>query len=130
GAGAGARPLEIEDMDLEAIRTYCLSFPHATEDLKWGHDLCFCVGGKMFAVLSLDPASPHRLSFKCRPEEFAELIERDGVVPAPYVARYHWVALERFDALSKSEIKRLIRDSYEMVFAKLPKKAKTQLTRK
>jgi len=112
------------------IWTYCLSFPHATEDLKWDHDLCFCVGGKMFAVVGLDLASPSRLSFKCTPEEFAELTECDGVVPAPYVARYHWVALERFDALSQPEIKRLIKDSYEMVFAKLPKKTKAQLTRK
>ncbi len=114
-------------MEIEAIRTYCLSFPYVTEDLKWGNDLVFSIGGKMFAVLVLEVASPHRLSFKCRPEGFAELIERENIVPAPYVARYHWVALQRYDALSRQELKALIKDSYEMVLAKLPKKVRQSL---
>jgi predicted DNA-binding protein (MmcQ/YjbR family) len=63
------------------------------------------------------------LSFKCTPEEFAELTERPGVIPAPYSARYHWVALESEDALPAADIKRLIGDSYQMVKEKLPKKA-------
>jgi predicted DNA-binding protein (MmcQ/YjbR family) len=67
------------------------------------------------------------MSFKCTPEKFAELVERDGIVPAPYVARYHWVALERFSVLSEKELKALLRTAYDLVFEKLPKKAKTQL---
>ena len=69
-----------------------------------GNLLVFKIGGKMFAVIGLDPVSDHCLSFKCTPEKFAELIERDGIVPAPYVARYHWVALQRFNALSEKEL--------------------------
>ncbi len=69
------------------------------------------------------------MSFKCTPEEFAELTERPGVVPAPYSARMHWVALEREDALSRAEIKRLVKLSYDLVFARLPKKAQTELSR-
>lgn len=114
-------------MDIEAIRTYCLSFPHVTEDLKWGNDLVFCIGGKMFAVVVLDAASPHKLSFKCTPEGFAELTEYADIIPAPYAARYHWVALLRWDALSAQELKARIKDSYEMVFAKLPKKVRQSL---
>ena len=114
-------------MDIESVRAYCLSFPHATETVQWGNDLVFKIGGKMFAVISLEDASDHCMSFKCTPEEFAELVERNGIVPAPYVARYHWVALERFSVLAEKELKRLIRNAYDLVWQKLPKKARAQL---
>src|SRR6266498_2686902 len=107
-------------MDIEQVRAYCLSFPHVTEKVQWGYDLVFKIGGKMFAVTVLE-AAPHCLSFKCTPEQFAELIERDGIAPAPYVARYHWVALQRFDALNDKELKALLRNAYDLVLAKLPK---------
>ena len=99
-----------------------------TEEVLWGNDLVFKIGGKMFAVIGLDSASDHCMSFKCTPEKFAELIERNGIMPAPYVARYHWVALESFDALREKELKALLRNSYDLVFEKLPKKKKTQLS--
>ena len=114
-------------MDQEQVREFCLGLPHVTEEVQWGNDLVFKIGGKMFAVSALDPASPHRLSFKCTPEEFAELTERADIVPAPYVARYHWVALLRLNAVKAAELKRLLRDSYEMVKAKLPKKDRLAL---
>jgi predicted DNA-binding protein (MmcQ/YjbR family) len=114
-------------MDIEQVHTFCLSFPHSTEKILWGNDLVFKIGGKMFAVIGLDPASDHCLSFKCTPEKFAELIEQEGIVPAPYVARYHWVALERFTALSEKELKTLIHKSYDLVLEKLPKKLRAQL---
>ena len=117
-------------MDTESIREYCLSFPHTTEDIQWENDLLFRIGGKIFAVLGLEPSESSVLSFKCTPENFAELIERDGIIPAPYVARYHWVALQRIDALGAAELKRLIKESYGMVAAKLPKKVRAQLDRK
>lgn len=109
-------------MNYDQVREYCLSLPHVTEGIQWEKDLLFRIGNKMFTVLSLDADSPHRMSFKCTPEEFAELTERQGIDPAPYAARYHWVALTSFDALPRAELKRLIKDSYEMVKAKLPKK--------
>jgi predicted DNA-binding protein (MmcQ/YjbR family) len=76
-------------MSVESIRRFCLSFPHATENLQWGDDLCFKAGGKIFALLSLSSVPP-RLMFKCTPEEFAELVEQEDIVPAPYVGRYKW----------------------------------------
>jgi predicted DNA-binding protein (MmcQ/YjbR family) len=114
-------------MDMETAREFCLSLPHTTEGVQWDHDLLFRIGGKIFAVMALDAATPHRLSFKCTPETFDELIERDGILPAPYMARNKWVTLERFDALPDQEIKALVRNSYEMVLARLPKKVQAQL---
>lgn len=114
-------------MDIESAREYCLSFPHATEKVQWGADLVFKIAGKMFAVTVLEGASKYCLSFKCTEEKFAELTERDGIDPAPYSARYHWVALESFDVLSERELKGLLRNSYDLVFEKLPKKIKSTL---
>lgn len=114
-------------MDIESVREYCLSFPHATENLQWGADLVFKIAGKMFAVISLEAESDHCMSFKCTPEKFAELTERSRIVPAPYVARYHWVALETFAALNDRELRSRLRNSYDLVFAGLPKKKQQQL---
>lgn len=108
-------------MDIESIRAYCLSFPETTEKLQWGDALCFKVRNKMFTVAALDVDSNPRLCFKCTPESFAELIEREGIAPAPYVGRYQWVGLETLDTLPGRELQSLIADSYAIVAAKLPK---------
>jgi predicted DNA-binding protein (MmcQ/YjbR family) len=108
------------------VRRHCMSLPHATETVQWGEHLVFKIGGKVFAVLALEPAKVW-LSLKCQPEEFAELVERIGVIQAPYFARNQWVALETEDALSAAEIKRLVRASYKLVLEKLPKKARAAL---
>src|ERR1700682_2565931 len=108
-------------MNIDWVRRYCMSMPHATESVQWGNDLVFKIAGKMFAVVVLEPAKVW-LSFKCTPEEFAELVERPGIIPAPYSARYHWVALETEDALPGADIRRLIRQSYDLVVEKLPRK--------
>ncbi|MGA8866585.1 MAG: MmcQ/YjbR family DNA-binding protein [Candidatus Sulfotelmatobacter sp.] len=102
---------------MDSIREHCLAFPRTTEKLQWGDDLCFKIGGKIFVVLGLD--NP-RLCFKCTPETFAELIEREDIRPAPYVGRYKWVMLDRLDAVAEEELQDLIRQSYEMVAAKAP----------
>ncbi len=110
-------------MNVDWLREVCLSFPGVTEQIQWGYDLLFKVGGKMFAVTPLEPA-PVCLSFKASPENFAELTERPNIIPAPYLARAQWVALQTRDALPAGELARLLRDSYDMVFAKLPKKTR------
>ncbi len=108
-------------MNVERVRTICLGFPGATEQIQWGDDLVFKAGGKMFAVATLQGAG-NVVAFKCSPEEFAILVEREGVVPAPYLARAHWVALTGFDILSPTELTRRLRQSYDLVVAGLPKK--------
>jgi predicted DNA-binding protein (MmcQ/YjbR family) len=113
-------------MNLEEIRKFCLSFPGATEDVKWGSDLTFCVGKKMFAVTGLETAAQN-ISFKCTPEKFAELVELDGIMPAHYTARYHWVTVENHAPLKPAELKALIRKSYELVLEKLPKRLRNEI---
>jgi predicted DNA-binding protein (MmcQ/YjbR family) len=108
-------------MDVDWLRKICLALPHATEQIQWGNDLLFKVHGKMFAITPLEPAAVC-LSFKCSEEAFAELTERPHIVPAPYLARAKWVALERHDAMAPDELAELLRASYALVVARLPKK--------
>jgi predicted DNA-binding protein (MmcQ/YjbR family) len=116
-------------MNIDKIRRYCMAFDEATENLQWGDDLCFKIRGKIFATLALT-AVPPKLCFKCTPEKFAELIEHEGIGPAPYVGRYKWVLLDRLDALGRDELEDLIRQSYEMVAAKAPKRGTRGATKK
>jgi predicted DNA-binding protein (MmcQ/YjbR family) len=115
-------------MNVDWLRELCLSFPGATEQIQWGCDLLFKVGGKMFAITPLEPA-PVCLSFKASPEKFAELTERPNIIPAPYLARAQWVALETSDAVPQDELAGLLRESYEMIVARLPKKIRESLSR-
>jgi predicted DNA-binding protein (MmcQ/YjbR family) len=107
-------------MTLDAVRSICRALPQVTEDIKWGHDLCFCVVGRMFAVVNLE--APHSIAFKCTPETFGDLIERPGIIPAPYMARNMWVQEQELgNVLTRGELEPLVRTSYELVVAKLPK---------
>ena len=115
-------------MSLDGVRSLCRSLPGVTEDVKWGNDLVFSVGGKMFTVVCLDP--PHQISFKCSAEDFAELVEREGMIPAPYLARAMWVQESELGAtLERRERERLIRSAYEIVKAKLPKRHPLRMTK-
>jgi len=113
-------------MNIDQLRKFCLALPSTTEDIKWGSDLCFCVGEKMFCVTGADSVQSG-LSLKCTPEKFEELIEREGIDPAAYVGRYKWVRIEDLDAVTPAELKDLIRESYKLVFDKLPAKAKKSI---
>jgi predicted DNA-binding protein (MmcQ/YjbR family) len=107
-------------MTVDALRTICRTLPNVTEDIKWGHDLCFCVAGKMFTVVNLE--RPHSVAFKCTPETFGELTERPGIIPAPYMARNMWVQEQELgNVLDRRELESLVRMSYELVVSKLPK---------
>jgi predicted DNA-binding protein (MmcQ/YjbR family) len=114
-------------MDIESVRKFCLSLPQVDEKVQWENDLLFRIGGKMFAVVALEPSHGVLMSFKCTPEKFAELVEEDGIIPAPYVARYHWVGFERFDVLPDRELKELLTNAYHLVRDKLPTKIKNSL---
>ena len=112
-------------MELETLRQYCLSLPAATEDIKWGNDLVFSVGGKMFCVASLE--APFQFSFKVKEEEYEELSVREGFMPAPYMARNKWVLVKNPSKLNKKDREAYIRESYEMIKAKLSKKDRLAL---
>jgi predicted DNA-binding protein (MmcQ/YjbR family) len=116
-------------MTLDAIRRICRSLPGITEDIKWGCDLAFSVGGKMFCVVNTE--SPHQMSFKCTADDFAELVEREGLIPAPYLARAMWVQQTELagGAFERRELERLLRTSYELVVEKLPKSKRPATTK-
>lgn len=108
-------------MNLESLRAFCLSLPGATADIKWGQDLVFSVGKKMFCAVNTEP--PHQFSFKTTANDFAELVEREGMRPAPYLARAMWVQEEQLgETLDRAERERLLRQAYELVRATLPKR--------
>ena len=110
-------------MNIQQLRKFCLAFPGSTEDVKWGSDLCFSVGAKMFCVTSAD-SNEGGVSLKCTPDKFDELIERDSIDPAAYVGRYKWVHISNSGAVADGELKALIKTSYRLVFDKLPPKIK------
>jgi predicted DNA-binding protein (MmcQ/YjbR family) len=107
------------------LAAYCRKLPHATEDIKWGKDLVFSIGGKMFACF--DNENFLQFSFKTTPDNFERLTKLDGIIPAPYVARYHWVAINKANALPADVVKELLRASYDLVADKLPSRVRKQL---
>lgn len=114
-------------MQLHRLRQFALSLPHASVVKQWGETLVFKVGGKMFLTVSLDGEIVEALSFKCSPPDFRRLTGVDGIVPAPYLARASWVQLEDVLALPWSGLEAQIRQSYELVWERLPKKIQAAL---
>ncbi len=119
-------------MDIEPLRAWLLSLPHVAETMQWGDNLVFwvgdkAIGGRMFALANLSRDSHGVLSFAAGAERFAELIEIEGVFPAPYLARAHWVAIERYDVFPSTALKEHLRNAHAVVFAKLPKRTKDAL---
>jgi predicted DNA-binding protein (MmcQ/YjbR family) len=115
----------LDIMTPATLEQLCMKFPGTTQDIKWGNDLCYLVGKKMYCVTGVNP--PLTVLFKVLPEEFVELTDREGVVPAPYMARNHWVLVEIPGALSEKEWRHYIRQSYELVFSGLTKKLQQQI---
>jgi predicted DNA-binding protein (MmcQ/YjbR family) len=114
-------------MHIDAIRTYCLALPGTTEHVQWGEHLVLKVAGKVYVIAALESTSRHLMSFKVIPETFAELVESGDFVQAPYCAKGQWVALERENNVSPRGLQALIRTSYDLVVAKLPKKTQGAL---
>jgi predicted DNA-binding protein (MmcQ/YjbR family) len=112
-------------MTLEDIRNSCISLPHATEDIKYGTDLCFSIGTKIFCGTRIE--GPFRTGIKCNESDFADLIERQGIVPMPRLSTTYWIRIEKDKALSTHEWKQYIKKSYDLVIDSLPKKTKQSL---
>lgn len=112
-------------MNVETLRKICSSLPAVTEDIKWGNDLVFSVGDKMFCVASLEP--PFSCSFKVSDDEFDELSNQNGFIPAPYMARAKWVLVTDATRLNKKEWEHYVKQSYELVKSKLTKKLRAKL---
>jgi predicted DNA-binding protein (MmcQ/YjbR family) len=120
-------------MDAERVREYLLQLPHVVETMQWGANLVFwvadkAIGGKMFAVLNLDDDHKAVLSFAAGPERYAELLETEGVFPAPYLARANWVSIRDWGVFRRGELEELLQHGRGLVYDKLPKRTKDVLT--
>ena len=113
-------------MNTAELRIICLSLPGATETIQWGDNHVFKVAGKMFAISGPDAESP--FSIKADPARFLELSDQPGIQPAPYLARHKWIKVEPLAcSLPNADIEALVRQSYELVFAKLTKKLQREV---
>ncbi len=113
-------------MTIEDIQQICESLPGTTTDIKWEQDLCFCVGDKMYVVLGLDK-KPTTASFKVPDDQFDSLLERDGFYPAPYLARYKWVALDDISKLTLEEWRVFTQQAHQLIAQKLSKSLQKKL---
>lgn len=120
-------------MDVDGIRSFLLSLPYVVETMQWGDNVVFWVGdkvigGKMFAVLNLDYVKRSQvIGFAAGPERYAELLEIDGVSPAPYMARLHWVAVRSWGVFPAARWKSELTAAHDLIYAKLPLRTKAVL---
>ncbi len=117
-------------MNAEAAREFLLNLPHVVETEQWG-GLVFwvgdkAVGGKMFVMMSLTPGELP-ISYPAGQERMASLLELEGIVPAPYMARIHWVAAERWGVFRSAEWENELRSAHALTYGKLPPKVKSVL---
>ena len=122
-AGSAASPSGSAGPD--PLMAFCRSLPGATEDVKWGHDLVFSVGAKMFAGFQLPDGQP--LAFKVDPLVYASLAHQPGFAPAPYMARHHWVSVADRTAVPEAVLQDLLAESHRLVAARLPRKTRQAL---
>lgn len=103
----------------------CRSLPGVTEDVKWGDNLVFSVGMKMFAVFDLPAGEP--FSFKVDPDAFALLAQQEGIRPAPYLAKHSWIAVESRATLPREVVEDLLQEAHAIVAAKLAGRVREEL---
>ncbi|MFN8276356.1 MAG: MmcQ/YjbR family DNA-binding protein [Chitinophagales bacterium] len=113
-------------MELEDFQKIASTLKGTEEDIKWENHLCFCIAGKIYAILSLD-VHPVTISFKVREEEFEEISSQEGFRQAPHLARNKWVYCQNANLVKFSDWKQYLTTSYELVKSKLPKKVQQQL---
>ncbi|WP_267223350.1 MmcQ/YjbR family DNA-binding protein [Dyella silvae] len=111
----------ITPAQLEAL---CGHWPGVTRDIKWGGELVFSVGGKMFVVMPVDGG---RLAFKVEDDRFLELTDQPGMIAAPYLARARWVQVVEPKRFTTAELSGLIRTAYGLIRARLTKKLQAEL---
>jgi predicted DNA-binding protein (MmcQ/YjbR family) len=111
----------------KALEAFLLSLPAATLSIQWGSDHVFKIGGKMFAAMAAPTEKFQGLSFKVGEDSFAILTKQKGIIPAPYLARAHWVQLQSAKAMSDRELKAYLTRAHAIVAAGLSKKKRVEL---
>jgi predicted DNA-binding protein (MmcQ/YjbR family) len=115
-------------LDLDDPRPPHLSgAPSMRSHRMGGTDLPYAAPG--FAGLEgIQNSRPHPiLSYAAGPGRYSELLELDGLVPAPYLARARWVAALRWDVFTAAEWQRELRAAHAVIFAKLPPRTRKVL---
>ena len=105
-----------------------LSLPHVevTTPFEPEH-LVHKLGGKVFAIHS-PVEDPIRLNLKCDPDRAVELREKhEAIIPGYHMNKRHWNTLILDGSLPAGLVKELIRHSYDLVFASLPRKTREML---
>lgn len=109
----------------DPLVAFCRALPGATEDVKWGADIIFSVGGRMFAGFPLGGGDP--IGFKVDPMLFASMVGKSGVMPAPYMAKHSWVHVTDRHLLSRAALEALLAESHRLVAAQLSGKMRRSL---
>ena len=121
----------ITGVNVERARRLLLSLPHAVESMQWGGVVFWvgdkAVGGRMFAMIPLDGDMQRVISYAAGAERFAELVEQEGFVPAPYLARAFWVAAATWGAHRDAGWEEELRAAHGLTQAKLPPKVRKTL---
>ena len=118
-------------MNLEAYYEYCLSKKGVTEHFPFDEDtLVFKVGGKMFALASLNQWEKGQpsVNLKCDPEHAQELRgEYDDIQPGFHMSKTHWNTIAINVSVPDVLVKELIDYSYELVLKSLTKKLQSEI---
>ncbi|WP_420412378.1 MmcQ/YjbR family DNA-binding protein [Roseibium sp.] len=115
-------------MTRDEFDAYCKSLPATTNVVQWGNASVWKVGGKIFAICSgWGEGSHEKFSFKCSDLSYSLLIQQDGVIPAPYLARAKWVQREADTSMSDDDLKAYIEAAHKIIAAKLTKKLRKDL---
>jgi len=120
-------------MNREQFNKFCSSLPTTTHVVQWGNADVWKIGGKIFAIGSrwgkANAELDVKISFKCSDFSYSLLIEEQGIVPAPYLARAKWVQIETAGALNDDEISEYLRAAYKIIFSKLTKRVRLELAK-
>lgn len=109
------------------IEKFLLALPAVTLSIQWGDNRVFKIGGKIFAILGPKGNRLQGLSFKAGQDSFHILTRTKHIIPAPYLARAHWVLLERMDVLGVKDLKAYLTRAHAMVAGGLSKKKRAEL---
>jgi predicted DNA-binding protein (MmcQ/YjbR family) len=109
------------------VEKFLLALPHATLSIQWGNDRVFKIAGKMFAVLGPHEEKNASMSFKAAEESFRILTELPGIKPAPYLARAHWVWLDKPTRLPVKDLKAYLTRAHAIIASGLPKKKQAEM---
>lgn len=114
-------------MNIEELRNYCLTKPGTTEDFPFDEvTLVFKVGGKMYALTSLD--GDFTVNLKCDPERAIELRERyPAVLPGYHMSKIHWNTICMDGSVGDKLVCQWIDHSYDLVIKSLPKRVRAEL---